>query len=372
MSELRFNPYLSPYTRQDHSASEEDRLQAEQLQPVHRLQNNENPLGPSPQAVEAIHAVATTLAVYPSYSDIELRRAIVDVLGRGLSPEHIFTGCSGFEALELIARAALAPGDEVILSSPTFTGAYKRVAEPLGAEVIDVPLEPRTFRYRPRAVLSAISERTKLVFLCNPNNPTGTVISAEAVEALMSGLPAHVLVVADEVYHHFVEDANYPDSLRYALEGRNIVIVHSFSKVYGLAGLRLGYGIARPDIANAIAGLHRGFHQNKLALAAGIAACGDQAHVRWVIETLRAESRWVCRQFDRLDIHYWKPAANFILFETRIPAEELQAQLGQRGLLLRGQSRNGMPHAMRVSVGARDANQAFIAALEDILGAAPV
>ena len=371
MSELRFNPNISAFTRQDHSASAEDRLQAEQRGPVHRLQNNENPLGPSPGVVEAIRAVAPTLAVYPSYSDIELRRAIVDVLGRGLSPEHIFTGCSGFEALELIARATLAPGDEVILSSPTFSGAYRKVTEPLGAKVIDVPLEPRTFRYRPEAVLDAITARSRLVLLCNPNNPTGTVIGAAAVEALMSGLPEHVLVVADEVYHHFVADSDYPDSLRYVLEGRKIVIVHSFSKVYGLAGMRLGYGIARPDIANTIAGLHRGFHQNKLALAAGIAACGDQAHVRRVVDYLRVEARWVCRQFDRLDIHYWQPAANFILFETRIAAEELQAQLQGRGLLLRGQSRNGMPYAMRISLGNREANQAFITALEDILGGAP-
>ena len=367
MRELRFNPSISAFTRQDHSASEEDRLQAQRPTPAHRLQNNENPLGPSPRVVEAIRAVAPTLGTYPSYSDIELRRAIVDVLGRGLTPEHIFTGCSGFEALELVARAILGPGDEVILSSPTFTGAYRKVTEPLGAAVIDVPLEPRTFRYRPEAVLEAVTERTKLVMLCNPNNPTGTVISAAAVETLMSGLPEHVLLVADEVYHHFVADDDYPDSLRYVLDGSNIVIVHSFSKVYGLAGMRLGYGIARPDIANAIAGLHRGFHQNKLALAAGIAACRDQAHVRRVVETLRSEARWVCGEFDRLDIHYWQPAANFILFETRVPADDLQAQLQQRGLLLRGQSRNGMPFAMRVSLGTREANQAFIAALEDIL-----
>ena len=371
MSKLRFNPNLSPFTRQDGSASEEDRLQAAQSQPVYRLHNNENPLGPSPSVVEAIREVTPTLAVYPNYSDIELRRAIAEVLGRGLTPAHIFTSCSGFEALELIARATLAPGDEVILSSPTFTGAYRKVSEPLGARVVDVPLEPRSFRYRPKAVLDAVTERSKLVLLCNPNNPTGTVISAAAVETLMRGLPEHVLVVADEVYHQFVADADYPDSLRYVLEGRNIVIVHSFSKVYGLAGLRLGYGIARPEIANAIAGLHRGFHQNKLALAAGIAACRDQAHVRHVVDYMRAEARWVCAQFDRLDIHYWTPAANFILFETRMPADELQAKLGQRGLLLRGQTRNGLPYAMRVSLGLRQANRAFISALEDILGANP-
>ncbi len=371
MSELRFNPNISAFKREDSHSSEEEILQAQRPEHIYRLANNENPLGPSPRVVEAIKAVAPTLSYYPSYSDIELRRAIVKVLDRGLAPEHIFSGCSGFEALELIARAVLAPGDEVILSSPTFSGAYKKVALPLGATVVDVPLERETFRYRPEAVLEAISERTKLVMLCNPNNPTGTVIPAEAMETVMRRVPDHVLVVADEVYHHFVEDDDYPDSMQYVLDHRNIVIVHSFSKVYGLAGMRLGYGIAKPDIANTIAGLHRGFHQNKLSLAAGIAACEDQAHVRRVVEYLRGEAGWVCAQFNRLDIRYWRPAANFILFETRLPADELQEKLAKRGFLLRGQTRNGLPYGMRLSLGTRESNQAFVSALEAILETTP-
>ena len=287
-----------------------------------------------------------------------------------MTPQNIFSGCSGFEALELITRAFLTPGDELILSSPTFAGAYRKVAEPLGARVIDVPLERDTFRYRPEAVLSAITERTRLVMICNPNNPTGTLISADAMDALMSGLPDHVLVVADAVYHHFVDDPEYPDLIQYALDNKNIAIVHSFSKAYGLAGLRLGYGIAKPEIANYIAGLHRGFHQNKLALAAGIAACQDQAHVRKVVAFVQGEARWVGAQFDRLDIRYWKSATNFILFETRLPADELQQLLADRGILLRGQGRNGLPYAMRLSLGTREANRAFIAALESILASA--
>ena len=168
----------------------------------------------------------------------------------------------------------------------------------------------------PKAVLAAVTERTKLVMLCNPNNPTGTVITANAVDQLLHGLPDHVMVVADEVYHHFVDNCDYPDSVQYVSGDQNIILVHSFSKAYGLAGLRLGYGIAKPDIANAIAGLHRGFHQNKLALAAGIAACGDQAHVRKVVEFVQKEARWVYAQFERLDIRYWKTATNFILFRN--------------------------------------------------------
>lgn len=362
MNAFQFNPYASRFQREDSPA-------ADPQPPLQRLHNNENPLGPSPKVIKAIQAVAPTLARYPRFTDIDLRSAIAEQLGRGLTAEHIFTGCSGFETLELIMRATLSPGDEVILSSPTFAGAYKKVALPQGAKIIDVPLEPQTFRYRPDAVLAAISERAKLVMLCNPNNPTGTVISAGALERLMRDLPEHVLVVIDAVYHHFVEDSDYPDALEYVLAGRDVVVVHSFSKAYGLAGLRLGYGIAKPEIANVIAGLHRGFHQNALALAAGIAALKDQAHVRHVVATIRAESRWVCAQFERLNIRYWQPAANFILFETHLPADDLQEALRQRGYLLRSQTSNSLPYCMRLSLGTREANSGFIAALEGILNA---
>lgn len=367
MSKLRHNPHLEPFTRQDSLVSPEDLRQRQGVEKVYPMGNNENPLGPSPRVVEAINSVAPTLSYYPEYSDIALRQAICEALGRGLAPEQIFTGCSGFETLELIARAYLAPGDEVILSPPTFSGAYRKVAEPLGAKIIEAPLAPDTFQYRPEGVLSVVNDATKMIMLCNPNNPTGTITTAQSMDALMRDLPDHVLVVVDEVYHHFVDAPDFPDSIQYALDGRNIAIAHSFSKAYGLAGMRLGYGIAKPEIANAIAGLHRGFHQNKLALAAGIAACQDQAHVRRCIAYLRGEVAWLSSHFDRLDIKYWKSSTNFIMFETPIPAEDLNRQLHERGFLLRTQTRNNMPFGMRVSAGTRESNQAFIAALEEIL-----
>lgn len=367
MNQLAFNPHIQPFARASQGEPLEDLQKKYGFSKFYHLANNENPLGPSPKVIEAIAAVAPSLSYYPDYSDLALREAIVAVLGRGLTAQHIYTGCSGFESLELIARAFLKPGDEIILSPPTFTGAYQKISAPLGARVVQAPLEPDTFAYRVDAVLAAITERTRLIMLCNPNNPTGTVIPADAMQALMRGIPDHVLVVADEVYHHFVKDPAYPDSLRYVREGKNIVVVHSFSKAYGLAGLRLGYGIAKPELANYIAGLHRGFHQNKLALAAGIAACGDQAHVRKVVRALRKEAKWVCAQMERSGIRYWKPAANFLLFETGLPGEELQQALLQRGFLLRAQRRNDLPYAMRLSLGTREANFAFIKALLAIL-----
>lgn len=369
MSKLSLNPHIEPFTRADRQASPEDLRQPPSVDALYPMANNENPLGPSPRVLEAINAAAQSLSYYPEFSDLALRQAICGALGRGLAPESIFTGCSGFETLELIARAFLRPGDEVILSPPTFSGAYRKVAAPLGAKVIEAPLAPETFRYRPDAVLSAVNDSTKLVMLCNPNNPTGTVIPADAVDELARGLPDHVLLVIDEVYHHFVERSDFPDSIQFVLAEKNVVIVHSFSKAYGLAGLRLGYGIAKPEIANYIAGLLRGFHQNKLALAAGIAACQDQAHVRRCVDFMRGEVDWLCKQFDRLDIRYWKPSTNFILFETRMPAEDLNQQLLKRGFLVRAQTQNNLPFGIRVSAGARASNQAFIGAMEAILNA---
>ena len=366
MSELLFNPHILPFSRRPDGASLDVDRSAAPAGRVYELANNENPFGPSPQVIDAIRDIAPTLSYYPSYSDIALRQAIAETIGRGITPEHIYTGCSGFEALELITRAFLRPGDEVILSTPTFSGAYSRIAEPLGANIVDVPLKPETFEYRVDAVLEAVTDKTRLVMLCNPNNPTGTIVPAGAMDALMQGLPEHVLVVADEVYHHFVDDAEYPDSLAYILDGKNIVIVHSFSKAYGLAGMRLGYGIARPEIANYLAGMQRGFHQNKVALAAGVAACRDQEHLRFVVESLRAEARWVCDQFKRRGIRHWKPAANFILFETGMQADDLAQELRVRGFLLRAQTGNGLPYAMRLSFGDREANAAFIGALDEI------
>ncbi|MCY4464966.1 MAG: histidinol-phosphate transaminase [Chloroflexi bacterium] len=365
---LQLNPHIQPFTRTGERDTMPDIQQQSGVERVYNMANNENPLGPSPRVIAAIANAAPELNAYPAWSDIGLRRAIVDALGRGLTAKHIYTGCSGFEALELIARSFLRSGDELILSSPTFRGAYEKVALPLGARVIDVPLEAETFRYRPQAVLAAITEKTRLIMVCNPNNPTGTVITADAMDELMSGLPEHVLVVADEVYHHFVSDVAYPDSLQYVLDGANLVIVHSFSKAYAMAGLRLGYGIAKPAIADYIAGLHRGFHQNKCALAAGIAACEDQAHLLRAVAFLQGEARWLCEQLDQLDIRYWKPAANFLMFETNMPADELNKKMLERGFFLRPQTRIGLPYCMRVSLGTRAMNLAFVEALAQCLG----
>jgi len=269
--------------------------------------------------------------------------------------------------LEMLGRGFLQAGDEVIVTPPTFTGAYNKVAHGQEAKIVEVPLDAETFALDVDGVIAAINENTRLIMLCNPNNPTGTIIPAEQVDKLVAALPGHVILVADEVYHHFVTDPTYPDSLGYVLDGHNVVIVHSFSKAYGLAGMRLGYIIARPELADYLSGLHRGFHQNKLALAAGIAAVEDQTYLQHVVETLNAEMAWMVAELDKLDIRYWEPAANFVLMETPLPAEQITARLKQQGIIVRPQHKAGLPYAIRVSAGVRESNAAFITALTQIL-----
>lgn len=367
MLKFRLHEYTTDYKRQVDRISDEDVRQKYGVEMVYRLSQNENPFGSSPKVLEAIADVAPTLAYYPSFSDIRLREALAGVIGQGITSEHIYTGCSGFEALEMLARSFIAPEDEVIVSTPTFISAYKKTTTLAGANVVDVPLDPDTFAYNVEGVLDAINEKTKMVLLCNPNNPTGAIITAGQMETLMNNIPEHVLVVSDEVYHHFVENDDYPNSLQYVLDGKNIVIVHSFSKAYGLAGLRLGYGIAKPEIANYLASLHRGFHQSSIALAAGTAAVLDQDYLQKVVGQMKVEIQWLLREFERLNIRYWSPAANFVLFETRFPAEELTEKMMTYGILVRPQHKSGLRCGIRVSVGIREANEAFIGALEKIL-----
>ncbi len=356
------------YERQIARVSNEEVKAKYGVETVYRLSQNENPLGPSPKVIEAIQEATKTIASYPNYSDIELREAIVEVSGRGITPDHIYTGLSGYEALEILARGFVKAGDEVIVSTPTFISAYKKTSTLQGATVIDVPLHPETFDYDVEGVLSAITAKTRLILLCNPNNPTGTIIKAEQLDRLMKAIPEHVLVVSDEVYHHYVDDPDYPDSLQYVLEGKNLVLTYSFSKAYGLAGLRLGYGIARPEIANYLASFHRGFHHSSFTLAAGIAAVRDVEYVQKAVDFTKNEMRYLLGELDRLAVPYINPAANFVLFKSApYDTREITEKFMQAGILIRPQHKSGLNNYVRVSVGTHEANTLFIMRLEEIL-----
>ncbi len=369
MAKLHFDDNIAVLPRPVDRLSAEDVQEKYEVSVVHRMAQNENPLGPSPKVIESIQAVAPTLSYYPTFSDFQLRSALANLVGRNITPDHFYTGCSGFESIELITRGFVHRGEECIVCTPTFTSAYKKVASIQGAKVVDVPLKPDDFAYDIEGILNVITDQTRVVFLCNPNNPTGNILTKAQMLHLMDSIPDHVLVVSDEVYHHFVQNDDYPDSLQYVQDGYNLIIIHSFSKAYGLAGLRLGYGITRPEIADYLSGMHRSFHQNKLALSAGVAAVEDQAYLQKIVSFLLNEKAWLYAQLDRLGILYWKSETNFVLLETPLPSGELHEALLAYGVMVRPQARAGLTHSIRVSVGTHSANVAFIDGLEAILSA---
>ncbi len=331
----------------------------------YRLHYNENPLGPSPVVMARIRDHLAGLSLYPHRDDEALRDSLAAFYGRGVTPAHLFSTYSGSEALDIIARVYLEPGDEVIVCGPTFH-VYTRTAEWQGAKTVDVPLDGEDFSIRVDAVLGAVTDRTRLVYVGNPNNPTGSIVTRDDMELLHEGLPDRVTLVSDEVYHQFVTHPDYPDSLAAAAAGRNVIVLHSFSKVYGLAGLRVGVAIARPDIIDRLARFRRTFHLGSLEMEAAIAAIEDQDHVAQSVSLAARGKKRLYAAFDRLKIKYWPSEGNFILFQTPMPADELAARMADRGILVGSGSRFGLSHGIRVSIGLPEANEAFLSALERI------
>ncbi|MEZ4619526.1 MAG: histidinol-phosphate transaminase [Caldilineaceae bacterium] len=342
-----------------------DRSQATQ---IHKLSSNENPRGPSPAVVQAIQAAATSLNFYPPRSDDALRQALVEAHGQGLTLDHFFCANSGSEVLQAICRAFLQPDDEFIISSPTF-GAYVRFAAAQQAMPIDVPLRATDFAHDIGAILTAITPRTKLFFLCNPNNPTGAIMTAPEFTTLLSALPSHVTVVADQVYEHYVSRADFPNTIQAVVADKPVIIVQTFSKGYGLAGLRLGYAIVPPAIAARLRQQVRNFHLSSLALVAGVAALHDQAYMHESARLATEGKEYLYGELERLHVQTWPSEGNFLLIRPERPAQQVHDALLARGVMVRPMDTFGYPDGLRVTVGSMEANAAFIAALEEVLSA---
>lgn len=337
---------------------------------IHKLSSNENPLGPSPQVMDVIREATSALHVYPPRGDDTFREVLASHHARGLTPDHFVSANSGYEVLDLVGRAFLRPGDEAIISSPTYR-AYAWSAARQEATVVDVRLRPDDFSLDVDGILAAVTDRTRLVCVCNPGNPSGSIVSGVDVERLLAHLPPHAILVADEVYGHYVDDPAYPDSIQYIQHDRSVIIVHSLSKAYGLAGLRIGYGIGRPDLVERVAAYRRPFHLSTLAIRAGIAAIQDTAHLEQSVALARAGRRYLRRELNRLGVRTWPSQGNFVLFRTGTPAREVYERLLERGVMVRPTDSNGLPDHLRVSAGLPVANEAFIGALSAILGEQP-
>lgn len=330
MTDLNLNPNIVAAPIYVGGAAIADIQQQYGLDDIVKLASNESPLGPSPRAIAAMQQAAAGLNRYPPMGDEALRQALANL--HGLPPEHFVTGNGGCDILNMLATAFLDSGSEAIICRPTFP-VYDHTARRTGASVVYVDLDPDTFAYDVEAILAAVTPQTRLLYVCSPNNPTGSTIGAEQLDALLAHLPPHVVLVMDEVYYHFAAD--HPDTLAYVRQGKNIVILHSFSKAYGLAGLRLGYGIAPVELAQYLSRARLPFHLSQFTVGGGIAALQDREHVSQGVAIVREGRDWLLARLAKLPLRVWPSAANFILFKPPYDAAEVSERLLRRGLIVR-------------------------------------
>ena len=331
-----------------------------------RLNSNENPMGPSPLALQSVTHVLSQVNTYPGPEmPVQLQEAIAAAWGHRITPDHIVLGSGSVGVMNLVARLYLdTPEAECLVMPPVFP-YFLNYCRENGRKLVTVPLQGESFRADLTAVLAAITPNTRIVYLCNPNNPTGSYITARELADFMAQVPDHALVVHDQAYHHFVDAPDFPDSLLPVLDGKHFLVLHSFSKVFGLAGMRLGYGIARPDIIARLEAIAPPSQLNKLNLTAGLNALNDSDHIQRSIANNAAGKAWLTEQLEALDCRVWPTQASFMIFQATMPAATIIERLEVAGVLVRPAFFS--PEHVRVSIGNPAQNQQFITALSRIL-----
>ncbi len=327
---------------------------------VVKLASNENQLEPSPRLLQALCAALPSINLYPDPQAHDLRIALARHFQ--VPPDWVFVGNGEDGVIRNLCVTYLDEGDEVVVSRSSFP-VYDISTQVMRAKIVKAPLAP-DLRCDLAGMARAITERTKIVFVCNPNNPTGTISHAAELAALMAAVPERVLVVIDEAYFEFVDDPDFPDSLRYVREGRpNVIVLRSFSKTYGMAGLRLGYGIAQPELLTPLYSTAESFPVNRLALIAGLAALEDPDYVRQTVDTVRTGLAYLYPEFDRLGLRYVRSQANFVLVEIGTAAREVIELLLRQGVIVRPCSGYDLPEFARITVGTPAQNRRLVESL---------
>ena len=351
---LDIDPYVPGDDRSGHSR-------------VFKLSANETPLGPSPAAVAAFRGSAEQLDVYPDGSAAVLRHAIA--AAHGLNPERIVCGSGSDELLHLLAQSYLSAGDEAIFTEHGFL-VYRIAILAAGAVPVVAPERDDTADVD--AILERVTERTRLVFLANPNNPTGTYLPHDEVKRLHAGLPGNVLLVLDAAYAEYVRRNDYSSGVELAAELPNVVMTRTFSKIHGLANLRIGWAYGPAHVVDVLNRTRGPFNLSGPAIAAGAAAAADRTHVDAAAAHNATWLDWLSREVGALGLRVTPSVGNFLLIHfpeaAGRTAAEADSFLRDRGLVLRRVAGYGYPNALRMTVGSEEANRAFIAALADFLG----
>ncbi len=323
-----------------------------------KLASNENPLGPSPKAIAAMRETAGKVHLYPDGNSFYLRKRMAERLG--VNPGNLIFGNGSNEIIEFVSHALLGPGTNIVVSQYCFA-IYPIVAHLAGAECITVPA--RDYGHDLTAMHGAITPETRIVFVANPNNPTGTRAPNEAVMKLVNAMPDEVLLVMDEAYIEFIE--NPADLLPLLSEKKNLLLMRTFSKLHGLAGLRVGYGIGHPDFVGALERIRQPFNLNAMAQAGALAALEDEAHVKATLENNAEGLRFFENAFAEMGIDCVPSHANFILAKIG-DGQAIFEQLQQRGIITRAMGGYGLPEWIRISIGTPVENGRCLAALADL------
>jgi histidinol-phosphate aminotransferase len=326
-----------------------------------KLASNENPLGPSPMALEAISQELPELTRYPDGNGFVLKRALCEKYG--LSEKQITLGNGSNDVLELITRAFAEPGREVIFSQYAFA-VYPLATQSVNATAVVTPA--KDWGHDLSAMLAAITERTSIIFVANPNNPTGTALSRQELHDFLAQVPERVIVVLDEAYVEYNQGGNFPDGLSFLSEFSNLIVTRTFSKAWGLAGLRVGYSVSNPEIADVLNRVRQPFNVNSLALVAASAALFDSEYLNKSVEINRQGMQQLVSAFERLGYEYIPSFGNFVCYDTKASGVEVYQQMLQQGVIVRPVSNYGMERHLRISVGLPEENARFIEVLESL------
>jgi histidinol-phosphate aminotransferase len=326
-----------------------------------KLASNENPFGASPKALAALKNPGD-LSRYPDGNGFRLKAALAKY--HGINADQITLGNGSNEILELIARAILTPAHEVVFSEHAFA-VYPLVTQAIGAKPVIVPA--KHWGHDVEGMLSAITANTRLMFVANPNNPTGTWLKKADLKRLLEAVPENLIVVVDEAYFDYVEDPDYPDCMDWLPDFPNLLVTRTFSKAYGLAGFRIGYGVAHRDLADLLNRVRQPFNVNSLALAGAEAALSDREHIRKTVDNNRTGMKYLMESFKHMGLEYIPSAGNFICVDLGRPGREIYNRLLQEGIIVRPVDNYGMPNHLRVTIGREEENKRFIEALEKVI-----
>jgi len=328
-----------------------------------KLASNENPLPPSDRVQKAVAAALGHLNRYPDGSGFYLRQALAK--RHGVTPEQVILGNGSNELIELLVRTFLKPGDEAVVPHPSFV-VYPMIVQAAGGIRVMVML--KDYRLDLEAMARAITPMTKIVFIANPNNPTGTIVTAEEVEQFMARVPERAIVVFDEAYIEFALGPDFPDSLGYMRQGRKVIVLRTFSKAASLAGLRVGYALAEADAVSLMNRIRQPFNVNSLAQAAALAALEDDAHVLECVRMIDAGRHFLYDEFKALGLKAVPSRANFILVDVGRSAAEIYQQLLHQGVIVRPMTSFGMESTLRITVGTPEENRRLVKGLRAALG----